>query len=269
MACVLHCSHPSLSSEAATRWSPLVSTAYLLSSAFSMARSSSVSTLMPEPSLPSIDQPPKLHPQPCRAFHSSFFFSQCRRSGAWHLRGLCRATSIVREICRAPPSMAATPLPWALFPSLSMLLCIVHVVWVCLHGFVIARLCVCIYCMCMVNVFVTVFIMWMHVCVCIYICICVLCMYVIICVYGRVFMCTSVYVCMAACCSDSDPIVRPNLVTGDSDYARCALDKLAIWRPTHEMIWWSVSVRAVKTRWRFGYKIASFHVSVCTVIIYF
>ena len=58
----------------------------------------------------------------------------------------------------------------------------------------------------------------------------------------------------------------PNPATGDPNMiqtcARCGPDTQAIRRPTHGMIRRSVSVRAVKTRRRFGSETASFHVSV-------
>ena len=59
-------------------------------------------------------------------------------------------------------------------------------------------------------------------------------------------MLNSVYVCLDACYSDFGRV-------------------RAIW--THRMIRRSVPVRAVKTRRRFRFKIASFHVSVCSCII--
>jgi len=37
-------------------------------------------------------------------------------------------------------------------------------------------------------------------------------------------------------------------------------------RPIHEMIWRLVPVRAMKTRWQFGSKIVSFHMSVCSCV---
>jgi len=62
----------------------------------------------------------------------------------------------------------------------------------------------------------------------------------------------------------------PNLATGDPDPIRIRAqfgpDTMVIWRPIHGMIRRSVSVRAVKTRWRFGSKTASFHVSVCSCV---
>jgi len=49
---------------------------------------------------------------------------------------------------------------------------------------------------------------------------------------------------------------------------RYGVDTLAIRRPIHELIQSSVPVRVVKTRRRFSSKIASFHVSVCSYVIF-
>jgi len=47
--------------------------------------------------------------------------------------------------------------------------------------------------------------------------------------------------------------------------ARCKPETQVIQRPTHKMIRRFVSVRAVKAWRRFGFKIASFHVSIALV----
>jgi len=97
--------------------------------------------------------------------------------------------------------------------------------------------------------------------------------YVYVC---SVCMCTGVcpceFMCSVACCSDADSFMRPEPVTVDPDpiwnrdcYGH---DSQAIRRPIHRMICRSVPVRAVKTRRRFGFKTVSFHVSVCSCIIF-
>jgi len=112
-------------------------------------------------------------------------------------------------------------------------------------------------------------------CACIW-CKCIL-VYVCVWVYTYVSGCTCgcvrIYVYLSvAFCSDLDSFVRPKSVTGDPDPIRiCANyepDTLAIRKPTHEIIRRSPRVRAVKTRRRFGSKTASFHVSVCSCIIF-
>ena len=99
-------------------------------------------------------------------------------------------------------------------------------------------------------------------------------MYVLVCVrvgmwcvyvYGCMFMWAHVF--MVAWNSVEDSLVRFELVTGDPDPIRIRVhwgpDTLAIRRPTHRMIQRFVAVRAVKTKWRFGFK---FHVSICSYL---
>jgi len=66
--------------------------------------------------------------------------------------------------------------------------------------------------------------------------------------------------------SIADSLMRLEPVTGDPDLIRihihCRLDTLAIRRSIHRMIPRFIPARAVKTRRRFGSKIASFQVSV-------
>ena len=59
----------------------------------------------------------------------------------------------------------------------------------------------------------------------------------------------------------------PNSAMGVHICARYGPDTLAIRRPTQEMIQRSIPVNAVETR-QFRPKIASFHVSVCSCIIF-
>jgi len=119
-------------------------------------------------------------------------------------------------------------------------------------------------------------------------CVCCECMYaytVWVCMLGcmheyvyvcSICMCTGVcsceFMCSVACCSDADSFVRSEPVTGDSDpiriHDRYGPDSQAIRRPIHRIIGWSVLVRAVKSRQRFDFKIASFHVSICSCIIF-
>ena len=61
---------------------------------------------------------------------------------------------------------------------------------------------------------------------------------------------------------DLDPLKEIRICT------RYGSDTLAIQRLTHEIIWRTISVRALKTRWRFRFKIASFYVSVCSCAIF-
>ena len=130
---------------------------------------------------------------------------------------------------------------------------------------------------------------------CVYACVCECCVYYIygyacvgmymlsvsmcVCtyVYIRVCMwCVHVYGCMFVWVHTFGCVVqRYGPVWWDLDTLReiqiCAryrLDTLAIRRPIYGMIRRSVPVRAVKIRWRFGSKIASFHVSVC-LLVYF
>ena len=80
--------------------------------------------------------------------------------------------------------------------------------------------------------------------------------------YVRVSSCVRVYVAVFRTL-----LVRSDPFKEDTDPirigARHGSDIQAIRRPILGMIQRSVSVRAVKTRWRFGSKTASFHVSVC------
>jgi len=77
----------------------------------------------------------------------------------------------------------------------------------------------------------------------------------------------SMYMCMVACYSDTDPFVRPSPIW---IRARCEPDTLVIRKPTHEITRRSVSVLVVKTRGWFGPETASFHVSIyfCIIAIY-
>jgi len=107
----------------------------------------------------------------------------------------------------------------------------------------------------------------------------VVCMYVYTCicmcawVYTYVSVCTcrcSVYLYLFVCVGcvlqyfGSVRWVRTSCRRPGPDLnsCRCGPDTMVIRRPIHEMIRRSVPVRAVKTRWRFGSKTASFHVSV-------
>ena len=75
-----------------------------------------------------------------------------------------------------------------------------------------------------------------------------------------------IHVCTVACYIIMDSLVQFKPVTGDPDLigirVHCGSDIMVIRRQTHEMIWRSEPVRAVKTRRRFGPKTVSFHVSV-------
>jgi len=103
-------------------------------------------------------------------------------------------------------------------------------------------------------------------CVCAWICVCK-CVHVS--VWGDMYiMCTYVFVyqrvglhvtAIRTHSRDPDPI---------RICVRCGADTLAIQRPTHRMIRRSVPVRAMKTRRRFGSKTASFHMSICSYIIF-
>jgi len=84
-------------------------------------------------------------------------------------------------------------------------------------------------------------------------------------------VCKSVFICIVCvwlrvavfqtCSCD------PNPATGDPDPIRICIhygpDTMEIRKPAHGMIRRSVLVRAVKTRRRFSFETASFHVSVC------
>jgi len=92
--------------------------------------------------------------------------------------------------------------------------------------------------------------------------------------YMGVYMCIFVYVCLRvhviACYSVANPLMRSNGNRRPKpDLNLCLLwtDTLAIRRPINGMIRRSVPVHAMKTRWRFGSKTASFHVNICSSII--
>jgi len=70
---------------------------------------------------------------------------------------------------------------------------------------------------------------------------------------------------MVACYSDTDPLRYPNPIR---ICIRCGADTLVIRRPTHKMIQRSEPVHAVKTRRRFGPKIVSFYVNICSCVIF-
>jgi len=98
-------------------------------------------------------------------------------------------------------------------------------------------------------------------CVCLDVCMST-CMYVVcVCVWVYV----RVSLCSVACCSNF------RLVCWDPDpiqiRVRCGTDTLVIRKPIYKMIRRSVLAHTVKTRWQFGSKIASFHVSVCFCVI--
>jgi len=98
----------------------------------------------------------------------------------------------------------------------------------------------------------------LYTCTCIRVC-------VFIYMHGCVNVCMCVFGCMVQRSGpvwwDPDPLQEIWIC------ARYGPDILTIWRPIHGMIRRSVPVRAVKIRRRFGSKIASFHVSVCSCII--
>ena len=79
------------------------------------------------------------------------------------------------------------------------------------------------------------------------------------------FLCSRLRVAVMRIC-----LCAPNLVTEDPDpiwnRVHCGADTQAIWIPTHGIIWRFVSVRTVKTRWRFGSETVSFHVSICSCV---
>ena len=79
---------------------------------------------------------------------------------------------------------------------------------------------------------------------------------------GRVSMCVRLYVA-----AFRTHLVRPGPITETRTFVCWGPDTLTIRRPTHEMIRRFVLVRAVKTRWRFGSKTVSFHVSACYYVI--
>ena len=83
--------------------------------------------------------------------------------------------------------------------------------------------------------------------------------------------------CVMCVCVNSPPSLRMvvcSVFTEEPIPIRICVRRVsirqAIRRPTHEMIRRSVPVRAVKTRWWFGPKIVSFHVSVyfCIIVNY-
>jgi len=77
-------------------------------------------------------------------------------------------------------------------------------------------------------------------------------------------------VCSTACCSISDSFgeiwTRCRRSGSDSELCLLCTQYMAIRRLIHGMIHISVPVHAVKTRRRFGFKTASFHVSVCSCV---
>jgi len=89
----------------------------------------------------------------------------------------------------------------------------------------------------------------------------------------------NIWVSVCFSCSTRSHSCDLNPVTEDADLiqsdVQCEPDTLAIQKSTHEIIWRSVPVRAVKTRRRFGPKTASFHVCLfftlllITVIFFF
>jgi len=101
------------------------------------------------------------------------------------------------------------------------------------------------------------------------ICKCVLCM----CVY-YVNMCVHVYLCTCVCLYINACVwllviaIRTRSWNLNPIRVRCEADTQATRRPTHEIIWRSVPVRAVKTRRRFGSKTTSLHVSIYFCVIF-
>ena len=105
---------------------------------------------------------------------------------------------------------------------------------------------------------------------------CTYCVRLSVCLSTCVIMFKYVWVCdmcTVACFSNSDPFGEIRTVAGDPDPIRirdrCGPDTMAIRRPIHGMIRRSVQVRAVKTRRWFGSETASFHMSVCSYVIFF
>jgi len=86
-------------------------------------------------------------------------------------------------------------------------------------------------------------------------------------VYGCMFMWVHGLGCVlqrvGAVWWDPDPLQETQI------RARYGSDTLAVRRPTHGMIRRFISVRVVKIRRRYGFKTASFHVSVCSCAIFF
>ena len=104
-------------------------------------------------------------------------------------------------------------------------------------------------------------------------CVCV-CVYVYILVHVCVSMWRYVYSVYVCVCISSNVfgcvVQRFRFVWWDSDPLQeiwicihSGPDTMVIRRLIHGMIRRSVPVRVVKTRWRFGSKITSFHVSIC------
>ena len=115
----------------------------------------------------------------------------------------------------------------------------------------------CIYYVCMCILCIWVYSVCMHVCTCIYV----------------VCVCMRMYVHVSSCVWLRDTAFQinsydPNSITENLDCVRYKLDTQVIRRPTHEMIRRSVPARIVKTKWRFRSETASFHVSVCSCIIF-
>jgi len=83
----------------------------------------------------------------------------------------------------------------------------------------------------------------------------------------RVFLFTCVLI---VCSAITDSFVRSKLGNRrpepDSNLCHYGFDTLAIRRSTHGMIRRFVAVHAVKSKWRFGSKAASFHVSVYSYV---
>ena len=131
------------------------------------------------------------------------------------------------------------------------------------------------WCVCMCEY---VYIYNMYVCVYSYICM----MWVYLCMYARV-ACMYEYMCecimcvliLLPLCVFGGILQRYELVWWDPDplqetwiCARFEPYSVAIRRPVHEMIWRFVPIHTVKTRRWFGFKTASFHVSVCSYVIF-
>ena len=123
--------------------------------------------------------------------------------------------------------------------------------------------------------------MYLSINVCVSMCVCIVCVWVFACIYVYVgYMITYMHVHMLDCVYvypwvfscvlqrsepiwwDLDPL--PEIRIG----VQYGSDTVAIRRPIHELIYRSVPVRAVKTRWWFGSENALFHVSVCLLLFY-
>ena len=103
-----------------------------------------------------------------------------------------------------------------------------------------------------------------------------MCILVYMYVCGCVPLCVYTCVCVSSCvrlrvAAFWIRLVGSGPIAGDPDPIRIGVrygpGTLAIRRPTYRMIRRSGPVRAVKTKQRFGSKIASFHVSVCFCFI--